>query len=77
MKRESMVDSQVCHLTFCEASKPSGPSFYLAHSKGHNHGIEVIVLTSFPPCLYGKDNLSLVTMTNSRTYSPGKQSICS
>lgn len=28
-------------------------------------------------CLYEKDNLSLVTMTNSGTYHPSKQTICS
>jgi len=26
-------------------------------------------------CVYGKDNLSLLAMTNSRTYTPGK--VCS
>lgn len=48
MKRENVVHSQVCHLTFCETSRPSGPSFYFAHSKGHNHSTEVTMLTSLP-----------------------------
>lgn len=75
MQRENVVHHQVCHLTFCEASKSSGLSFSLARSKDPNHGTQVIMLTSFPPCLYGNDNLSLLATTKSRTYTLGKRSV--